>query len=204
MNSSKNNLQNKKVAELYDGIANVYDSEFESKAEYQVPSILKDIYRKYNINNGVVLDIGCGTGKLKDYLGSNFSFIGIDISSLMLNEAKKQGYSVFYGDAIEIIKSMDDKSVDHVVALSSLYFIEEFDTLIKNVERVARKSIFITLEQFRSEIIDMMRAKDINLYNHSLSLVSEPTEIINNTFLWKRPNTEDKVYGDIVFKILDK
>lgn len=192
--------QRQKVMELYDYVAGVYDKEFEAKADYQAPRILKEIYAKHGITSGEVLDIGSGTGKLKEYLGENFSFTGIDISSQMIEEAKKHGYTGHVGAVEEVIKILGDKSVDHVTALSSLYFVEDFDTVLQNAERVARQSIFFTLEQFTPEIIEMMKERGIQLYNHPLSKVENPTDVIQNTYLWKRPNMEDKIYGDIVFK----
>jgi ubiquinone/menaquinone biosynthesis C-methylase UbiE len=195
--------QRQKVMELYDHIAGVYDKDFEAKAEYQAPRILTELYAKYGITGGEVLDIGSGTGKLKEYLGDGFSYTGIDISSAMIEEAKKRSYTGHVGAAEEVIKSLGDKSVDHVTALSSLYFVEDFDTVLQHAERVARQSIFFTLEQFTPEVIEMMKDRGIQLYNHPLSKIENPTEVIQNTYLWKRPNTEDKIYGDIVFKKLE-
>jgi ubiquinone/menaquinone biosynthesis C-methylase UbiE len=195
-------LQNQRlsVISLYDGVAERYDSEFEGKAEYQVPGILRDVYLKNNITSGEVLDIGCGTGKIKEYLGEGFTYSGIDISPAMIQQAEKRGVHGYVGPVEEVIKTFGDKSVDHITALSSLYFIKDFNNLIQEFKRVARRSIFITLEQFEPKIIDMMKERGVQLYNHPSSVIENPDEIINNAYLWKRPNTEDRIFGDIVFK----
>lgn len=194
--------QRKNVADLYDRVATVYNESFEGKAEYQSPRILLEIYQRHAITDGVLLDVGCGTGKLKEYLGDSFTYEGIDISPAMIKEAKKRDFIGHVGAAEDVIKTFADKSVDHIVALSSLYFIKDWEKLAKEFERVARQSIFVSLEQFEPEIIRMMKDRGINIYNHSASTIQNPTEIIGNIFLWKRPNTEDRIFGDLVFKKL--
>ncbi len=192
--------QRKNITLLYDDAALVYDESFEGKAEYQIPRILIETYKKYGISEGTILDVGCGTGKLREYLGDLFSYEGIDISSAMIKQAEKRGFKGYIGAIEDVIETFDNKSVDHIVALSSLYFVKDWDKLAKEFDRVARKSIFVSLEQFESRIVEMMREKGINIYNHSVSVIQNPTEIIQNVFLWKRPNTEDRISGDLVFK----
>jgi ubiquinone/menaquinone biosynthesis C-methylase UbiE len=194
--------QRKNVTLLYDETASVYDESFEGKAEYQIPKILREIYRKHGILEGTILDVGCGTGKLREYLGDSFTYNGIDISSAMIEEAKKRGFKGYVGAVEDVIKGFEDKSIDHITALSSLYFIKDWKDLVKEFERVARKSIFVSLEQFEPKIVEMMKKRGINIYNHSASTIQNPTETIENTFLWKRPNTDDRISGDLVFKKL--
>lgn len=193
-------MQRKNVVHLYNEAALVYDDSFEGKADYQIPGILSETYNKYGITGGSLLDIGCGTGKLKEYLGKSFTYEGIDISPAMIEEEKKRGAKGYVGAAEDIVKTLADKSVDHITALSSIYFMKDWKQLSKELERVARKSIFVSLEQFEPNVIDMMKQKGINIYNHSNLEIQHPTELIKNVFLWKRPNAEDKIFGDIVFK----
>ena len=72
------------------------------------------------------------------------------------------------------------------------------------MERVARKSIFISLEQFEPEIIEMMRSRGIDIYNHPTDVIENPTEVNRNVFLWVRPGVQERtdIRGDIVFKIV--
>lgn len=175
-------LQRQKVTALYEEIAPIYDEQFEAQAEYQAPRILQELYAKYDIRGGQVLDVGCGTGKLHRYLGDDFSYKGIDVAESMIEEAKKKGYEGMVGAVEDVIRTLPDKSVDHVTALSSLYFIRDFDQLVAEFERVARHSIFVTLEQFTPEIIELMKVRGIQLFNHPASVISNPTEIVQNTF----------------------
>ena len=195
--------QRENVRKLYDETASVYDEEFEQKADYQVPEILQEIYQANGFISGSILDIGCGTGKLNEYLDHHFDYTGIDLSEKMLEVARTRGAKTLSGPAEEVLKTLSDKSFDHVVALSSLYFIEDFANIICEMERIARHSFFITLERFTPETINDMKKKGISLYNHSSSAIANPTKIFTNTFLWQRPVQGEKIYGDIVFKKLE-
>ncbi len=118
----------------------------------------------------------------------------------MIEEAKKRGFEGHIGAVEDVIETFGDKSVDHITALSSLYFIKDWEKLAKEFERVARQSIFVSLEQFEPRIIEMMKRRGINIYNHASSAIQNPTEVTQNVSLWKRPQTEDRILGDLVFK----
>ena len=192
--------QRKNIISLYDKAAPIYEEFFEGKAEYQIPRILLETYKKHGITGGSVLDIGSGTGKLKEYLGDSFIYEGIDLSPAMISEVRRKGLKGSVGAIEDVIGTLGDKSVDHITALSSLYFIEDLGDLIKEFERVARKSIFISLENFGSNMIDAVKREGITLYNHPISVIKDPTEVIQNVFLWKRPGNDTRVSGSIIFK----
>lgn len=195
-------IQRENVTRLYDGAAAVYDDSFEAKAENQITPKLVELYKKYGINGGTILDLGCGTGKLIEYLGDNFEYKGIDISSQMAERARDRGYEVFIGPVDEQIKKFPDKSIDHIVAVSSLFFVKDWALIAEEIQRIARKSIFVSLEQFEPEVIEQMKQLGINVYNHSTSEIKDPTYVDKNTFLWIRPTTKERVeiFGDFVFK----
>src|SRR5437868_2586331 len=101
------------VTRLYDKAAPIYDELFEGKTEQTITPNLVKMYEKYGIKEGTILDIGCGTGKLMEYLGGNFIYKGIELSPLMAEGAKKRGYEVHVGPVEEQIQMFADKSVDH-------------------------------------------------------------------------------------------
>ena len=74
--------------EAYTGFAQVYDKfmdniEYDKWCEYLV-SILKE----YGVNDGIVLDLGCGTGNITERLSDKgYDMIGVDYSQEMLNIA---------------------------------------------------------------------------------------------------------------------
>lgn len=196
------NLQQSAVAAFYDSIAANYDKQFESKANYQIPTILQVKFARNSFSSGSILDIGCGTGKLADYLNHQFAVFGIEVSPAMAQKASVRGYSeVQCGPAEEVLSIWQTKSVDHVVACSSLYFIENINLIIRESMRIARKSIFVSLEQFDVETQEAMFHIGIRIYNHHPSKFGDST-VIENAHLWTRPSNGKKIFGDIVHKII--
>ena len=81
---------------------NVVEKEFDAKAAEYESSRLANWYQAHadeihrhclNVNEGDILDIGCGTGHfLRNYLKNkpNIRAVGVDISSAMIDEATKK------------------------------------------------------------------------------------------------------------------
>ena len=127
---------------------------------------------------------------------------GIEISPVMAQKANERGYSkVQYGLAEEVLGTYQTKSVDHVVACSSLYFIENIDLVVWESLRIARKSVFVSLEQFDEETREVMLHNGIRIYNHHRNKFGNSV-VIRNTHLWTRPSNGKKIFGDIVHKII--
>lgn len=74
--------------EAYSDFARVYDIfmdnvEYEKWAEYLIGSL-----KEYGIEDGIVLELGCGTGVMTELLAeSGYDMIGVDNSEEMLGEA---------------------------------------------------------------------------------------------------------------------
>ena len=74
--------------EAYSDFARVYDIfmdnvEYEKWAEYLIGSL-----KEYGIEEGIVLELGCGTGVMTELLAeSGYDMIGVDNSEEMLGEA---------------------------------------------------------------------------------------------------------------------
>lgn len=87
--------------EAYSGFAQVYDMfmdnvPYESWSEY-----LKELLQDYGIKDGLVLDLGCGTGNITELLAADgYDMIGIDNSDEMLNIAMDKrigsGHDILY------------------------------------------------------------------------------------------------------------
>lgn len=87
--------------EAYSDFARVYDIfmdnvEYEKWAEYLIESL-----KEYGIEDGIVLELGCGTGVMTELLAeSGYDMIGVDNSEEMLGEAMEKraesGHEILY------------------------------------------------------------------------------------------------------------
>lgn len=77
--------------EAYTGFAEVYD-EFMDNVPYEMwGNYLWKILKENSINDGLVLDLGCGTGKITRFLREKgYDMIGVDLSEEMLGVARQQ------------------------------------------------------------------------------------------------------------------
>ena len=77
--------------EAYSSFAEVYDM-FMDNVPYEEWSVyMHEILKEYGIEDGLVLDLGCGTGKMTRLLrDQGYDMIGIDLSEEMLGIARDQ------------------------------------------------------------------------------------------------------------------
>lgn len=75
----------------YTGFAELYDL-FMDNIEYQKwGEYIKSLLQEYEVNEGIVLDMGCGTGNITEILSdAGYDMIGIDNSYEMLNIAMEK------------------------------------------------------------------------------------------------------------------
>jgi len=188
---------------IYDKVANQYCTLIQSPNCHGniIPNSLR-IFNEYDISTGSILDIGCGPGNLKDILTGNFYFTGIDKSQKMLAIAESKSYKTIYGDILNELKNIPDKFFDYVVALSSLYFVENIDLVIKEISRIAKKAWLISLDQITPQLVDhYKKSENINLYNHFNVNMEDVSEEIYFSG-WKSPTTNEIIKCRLVFKKL--
>ena len=88
-------------AEVYDAFAGVYDP-FMDNIPYDVwAARLTEILKENGIADGLVCDLGCGTGSMTELLArAGYDMIGIDLSDRMLQAALEKreagGYDILY------------------------------------------------------------------------------------------------------------
>lgn len=74
--------------ETYSGFAKVYDMFMDNIPYEEWSTYLIGILTEYGINDGLLLDLGCGTGNITELLAdAGYDMIGIDNSDEMLNVA---------------------------------------------------------------------------------------------------------------------
>ena len=188
-----------KVEELYDGVAREYEDLINSpKVNAKLLYNLKNIFDKYKIVDGSILDLGCGPGNLKTILGNNFSYTGIDISPKMLEIAKEKGWKTIKGKIEDEIKKIADKSFDHVISLSAIYFIKDIDFIISELNRITRNGWIISLADITPKYAEYFSIY-APLYNHTGLKIDDLSE---DLFFdaWTSPNSGDLIKERIIFK----
>lgn len=77
--------------EAYTGFAQVYDTFMDNIPYDQWSKYLIKLLNKYQVNDGLVLDLGCGTGNITEQLAlQGYDMIGIDNSEEMLSIAMEK------------------------------------------------------------------------------------------------------------------
>ena len=87
--------------EAYTSFASVYDTFMDNVPYEKWGSYICSMLCKYGINDGIVLDLGCGTGTMTEFLaGYGYDMIGVDNSEDMLELAMekrlKSGHDILY------------------------------------------------------------------------------------------------------------
>ena len=77
--------------EAYTGFAQVYDTFMDNVPYDEWGEYLVSLLKKYGVEDGLVLDMGCGTGAMTRYLAAHgHDMTGIDVSEEMLTIAKEK------------------------------------------------------------------------------------------------------------------
>ena len=77
--------------EAYTGFAQVYDTFMDNVPYDEWGEYLVSLLKKYGVEDGLVLDMGCGTGAMTRYLDARgYDMTGIDVSEDMLTIAKEK------------------------------------------------------------------------------------------------------------------
>jgi ubiquinone/menaquinone biosynthesis C-methylase UbiE len=89
------------IMENYSEFAVVYDL-FMDNIPYESWSVyVIDLLKEYGINDGLILDLGCGTGTMTELLAAEgYDMIGVDCAADMLNVAmekrEQSGHNILY------------------------------------------------------------------------------------------------------------
>lgn len=119
--------------EAYTGFAGVYDMFMDNIDYREWNKYLVKLLKEYGINDGIVLDMGCGTGNITQLLSKEgYDMIGIDNSQEMLNIAmEKRGddESILY-----LLQDMREFELYGTVAAAvcicdSMNYITEYEDL---------------------------------------------------------------------------
>ena len=77
--------------EAYSGFAKVYDLFMDNIPYEEWTDYVKELFAEEGVKDGILLDLGCGTGSVTELLAeSGFDMIGIDNSEEMLEIAMEK------------------------------------------------------------------------------------------------------------------
>lgn len=77
--------------QTYENFARVYDELMDDVPYKEWADFITEILEKYNIKDGLMLELGCGTGKMMELLAkAGFDMIGVDSSMDMLQIAREK------------------------------------------------------------------------------------------------------------------
>ena len=77
--------------EAYTGFANVYDTFMDNIPYKEWGRYLESLLKEYGVQDGLIVDLGCGTGKITEELAlAGYDMIGIDNAEEMLSIAREK------------------------------------------------------------------------------------------------------------------
>ena len=106
--------------EAYTSFARVYDTFMDNIPYEEWCEYLTGLMREYGVRDGLVLDLGCGTGNMTELLAkAGYDMIGADNAEEMLEIAMekrdKSGHDILY-----LLQDMQDFELSSVSAIRSI------------------------------------------------------------------------------------
>lgn len=107
------------------------------RADY---NLTKSLYRHLDASeNGTYLDIGCGTGNYTIALQQKgLSFVGIDPSERMLNEARQKSDQITWQKGRAMNTGLESESIDGIVACLTVHHWDELVAGFQELHRVLK------------------------------------------------------------------
>ncbi|MGN0525872.1 MAG: class I SAM-dependent DNA methyltransferase [Acutalibacteraceae bacterium] len=125
----------------YTSFASVYDAltknvDYKKRAQY-----IMDILAEYNIKDGLLLDLACGTGSLSvEFSKAGFDVIGTDASSDMLTQAQTKAFENGQ-NILFLCQNMEETDLYGTVravvcSLDSINHLKDIETVEKTFSRL--------------------------------------------------------------------
>lgn len=103
------------------------------------------------VEKGPVLDLGCGDGLFLEMLKNRgIEGIGLEISSIAVEKAKRKGLNVRKFDFSNTPLPFDDNSFEVVVLLDVLEHLYQPDKVLKEIHRVTKSDFVLSIGNFNS------------------------------------------------------
>lgn len=137
--------------------------------------------RRYVPKGYKILDVGCGVGQVSNFLqDKGYKMTGVDLSSLLIKEAKKVKKAKFeVMDATEL--KFEDNSFDAAISAETIEHVPNPRKMIKEMIRVVRPRGYIILRYPNRQ----------NKWKQLGTIITRKVE-----FELQQPNLGDDVYGN--------
>jgi ubiquinone/menaquinone biosynthesis C-methylase UbiE len=143
----------RRLMKRYDLTASIYDLRYADEQKAKIEAALRNTKAKWR---GLILDVGCGTGILFDYIsGKPEMIVGLDLSKKTLLEAKtrtseKNPHNVHLVQADADNMPFANGVFDGVSAFTVLQNAPNPGKMLKEIKRVAEDEAFFVLTGLKS------------------------------------------------------
>ena len=127
---NQDNVDKEYSAKLFDNFAPTYEKTLEN-IQYNLP---QEIQNTIGVPKGLIIDLGCGTGKIAERLKSaDNTFIGVDISQKMLDIAQTKGLykELICADILNWLKSNLPQQTSLIIAADVFCYIKDLSEIIQ-------------------------------------------------------------------------
>ena len=127
---NQDNVDKEYSAKLFDNFAPTYEKTLEN-IQYNLP---QEIQNTIGVPKGLIIDLGCGTGKIAERLKSaDNTFIGVDISQKMLDIAQTKGLykELICADILNWLKVKLPKQTSLIIAADVFCYIKDLSEIIQ-------------------------------------------------------------------------
>jgi predicted TPR repeat methyltransferase len=159
------------VRDLFDQYAGHFDEHLVERLGYRTPALLDAAIGKVaGVGNARVLDLGCGTGLMGEYLRPRASrLIGVDLSARMLDKARERGiYDQLECCGIDEYLATQAASFDLVAAADVLVYFGDLAPLFQQVRKALAAGGWFCFSVESSMDADFA-LRPSNRYAHSLA-----------------------------------
>ena len=184
--STNDNIFNTEYTKLYDNV--IMDTEKDSKN-------IDYIMQKTNISNqGLVVNVGCKTGWINNYLKQKYGInsIGLDKSSHMIDTCKNKhndiDFSVFNIHTLDTININHSQPITHIICLNmEIYHIDNIEYFFAQCYKLLERNGYLILNLV-----------DHDKYNNT-SVYSRINHFNPNNLSIKKVNDSVVKFNDIVY-----
>lgn len=196
----------------YEIFASVYDELMDNIPYDDWCTYIIEVLKKYGVNNGLVCELGCGTGEVTERLAdAGYDMIGIDNSYEMLEVANEKKLDTGHESILYLMQDMREfelfGTVNAIVCVcDSINYLTELSD-ITHVFRLANnylesRGIFVcdfkTRHYFRDVVADSTIAEDRDdvsfIWDNYYDAETDINELALSLFLPEEPDVECPLY----------